>query len=110
MSEPKELTTAELLAANIDSLSTDQLVRRSAIISMQKNEREMELAIFENDKFRQSKEEKARMRRISVENSEAERAKTLAEQSGCAHNTGGEGLSGFFQGDGAIYGSSTAGL
>ena len=110
MPEPKELTTAELLAANIDSLTTDQLVRRSAIISMQKNEREMELAIYENDKFRNAKEERIRMRKIAVENSAAERAKTEAEQLGCAHNTGGEGLSGFFAGDGSIYGSATAGL
>lgn len=105
-----ELTTEQLLNADLDDLTTEQLTRRSLLINLQKAERESELANYENEKFQTAKNERIRMREIAIANSEAERAKTKQEQAGCAHKTGGEGLTGFFSGDGAIYGTSTAGL
>ena len=109
---PKRIikSEAELMAADISTLTEQELGRRSLMLNIRKAERESEMIENQNEEYQTKKEEKLRMKRIAVENAEAERQKTRQEQEGCAHKTGGEGLGGFFQGDGAIYGTSTAGL
>lgn len=110
MAEHKEMTEQELLSASLMNLSPELLAKRSAIINIRKMERELEVSSNDNEEYQIKKREKIRMREIAIANSAAERAKIQAEQGGCNHKTGGQGLAGWFQGDGAIYGSSTAAL
>lgn len=110
MSEHKQMTEQELLSADLMVLSEDQLAKRSLIINIRKAERELEVSANENEEFQTKKKERMRMKEVAIANSKAERQKIDGEQMNCAHKTGGEGLAGFFQGDGSIYGTSTVAL
>jgi hypothetical protein len=100
----QEITVEQLLSADPMSLSVDDIMRRSAIINMQKAERELEIAQEQNSRFRDEKE--ARLKRVEVN---MQQIKATQEEESrirelCKHKTGGKDRQGFFNGDGDIYG------
>ncbi|MGA7907324.1 MAG: hypothetical protein WCA16_07970 [Candidatus Sulfotelmatobacter sp.] len=109
MSEAKKLLgEAEFLSADLSTLTTDDLTRRAMSISLRKAERELEQVSYENEKVLAEKKERQRVAEMKTENIRAERERRENEQRGFQHKTGGEGLLGFFNGDGNLYGYSVA--
>jgi hypothetical protein len=107
MSEP--MNDKQLLAVvDTSTLSNEQLLRRSALVTMRKAEREMALAEYQNQKFEDDQETKRIMHEAKIENIKAIQDKEIRERSMCKHKTGGMDKPGFFNGDGERYGSSTA--
>jgi hypothetical protein len=104
----KQMTEQELLAADVMSLSKEQIEQRITIINLRAAERASEHIANENAKFQEQKNERERMRRVALDNQKKEQEKIQQEQQACSHCTGGEGYQGWFSGDGSIYGSATA--
>ena len=108
MAEEKKLTDKQLLEADTSTLTNEQILRRSALVTMRKSEREMALVEYQNQKFEDDQETKRRMNKAKVENINAIRDKEDRERRQCKHKTGGMDKQGFFNGDGERYGSCTA--
>jgi len=106
MNEPKQLSDAELLAADSSQLTTEQLQRKITVINLRKAERELTLVDHENAKFEQERETLRLRNDNRKKDIEHIQAKTSAEQSTCAHMVGGLGLDGILNGDGGPYGAS----
>jgi len=101
-------TEKELIAiSDLSLLTKEEIELRTLYINSRKADRELALVQQENQKFEDKQEEKARVRKINLENARLEKEKRDGEMAQCAHMTGGEGLAGLFQGDGALYGSAT---
>jgi hypothetical protein len=108
MNTERKLSEAELLAANVMDLSESQMAQRSMVIRLRKEERELILVDHQNQKFQQEQEAAETRARAGRDSHDAETLRIKTEQAGCRHMTGGEGRGGWFNGDGALYGSSTA--
>jgi hypothetical protein len=106
--EPRKLTEAELLTANVMDLNESQIAQRSAIIKLRREERELTLIDHQNREFSQKQEAAESKAKAGRDAMLAEQDRIKAEQQGCRHMTGGEGRGGFFAGDGALYGSATS--
>ena len=102
------LSDDQLLKADTSTLTNEQIIRRSALVTMRKAEREMALIEFENQKFEDDQETRRRMMNAKTENIKAEQELHDRERTLCKHKTGGMDKPGFFNGDGERYGSSTA--
>lgn len=100
MPESKRLSYAELMAADPDTLSTDEMNRRLALTNLKKAEREMELVETQNQKFQDEKIDRKRIADTKSTIIEEEKNRIAREQSICKHKTGGKGLPGFYNGDG----------
>ena len=103
-----KLTDDQLLQANTSDLDNEQILRRSALVNLRKLEREEELTEYQNQKFRDDRETRNRMRDAKTENIAAEKDRIDRERRICKHKTGGMDKAGFFNGDGERYGSCTA--
>lgn len=104
----EQMNDSQLLVADTSTLSNDQLLRRSALINIRKAERELDLAEYQNQKFRDDRETARRMNQAKIENIKAIHDKEKRERSLCKHMTGGMDKPGFFNGDGDKYGTCTA--
>ena len=102
--ERKLMTMDELLQAPIDSLTTEQLSRRSQIIVLMKQERELEVVNEQNRRFSEEKEQRNKQIAVNLENIKREQEENQRIRKMCKHNTGGKDRPGFFSGDGDIYG------
>jgi len=102
--EKKLLTMDELLAANVDSLTTEQLSRRSQIIVLMKQERELEVVNEQNRKFSEEREQRQKQIRETLRNIQQQHEENQRIHKMCHHKTGGKDRAGFFQGDGDVYG------
>lgn len=96
----KELTTEEILAADVASLTPDQMQTRIQILQVLKAQQELEVAEHQNRAFQDAKEERQRQARNKTTIIEAEAERVQNEQSACKHQSGGKGMTGFFNGDG----------
>jgi hypothetical protein len=102
----KQFTTQQLIDANPDDLSIEQIQRRTALIVMRNSEVNLELLQEQTQKHLENKAEAARRAKqlrdqCAKDQAENERVKRL-----CFHKTGGQDKKGFFSGDGQIYGYS----
>lgn len=104
----EQLEDKQLLVADTSTLSNDQLMRRSALINIRKAERELDLAEYQNQKFRDEQETRRMMNQAKIENIKAIQDKEAREKLMCKHMTGGMDKPGFFNGDGDKYGTCTA--
>ena len=101
MPEPtKRMTYQELMAAEPDDLSVEDLQRRINLTALKKAEREVEMVENQNVDYQDKKAEKKRVADgktiiIADENARIERERSI-----CKHKTGGKGLPGFYNGDG----------
>ena len=90
----------ELIEADPDTLTDEELGRRIRLTELKKSEREVELVESQNAKYQDEKEEKKRVADgktiiIAQENDRLDR-----ERNTCRHKSGGKNLPGFFNGDG----------
>lgn len=102
--EEKKMTIEELLNAPMDSLSLEDMSRRSQVIILMKAERELEVVNEQNRVFSEVKEQRQRQIRVNLENIAREYAENERIRKMCKHQTGGKDRQGFFAGDGDIYG------
>src|SRR5580698_5758850 len=104
MTEKKSMTIQELLDAPLDSLTVEDMGRRSQVILLMKAERALEVVNEQNRKFTEEKEQKQKQIRTNLEQIAAQHAEDQRVKKLCRHKTGGKDRPGFFQGDGDIYG------
>lgn len=93
-------TNTEIMAADIDTLTDEEVVRKMNLANLRKAEREIALVEEQNDQFALHKEEKKRKAVHGKMTEEEERSRLQNERSACYHKSGGKGRAGFFQGDG----------
>ncbi len=99
-----KLTEAELMAADPDSLSNDDLARRVNMATLRKAERELQLVESQNQEFADKREDRKRIAENKTKTLQQETERIERERTNCAHKTGGKDRAGFFNGDGSIYG------
>jgi hypothetical protein len=102
--DPKTMTVQDLLDAPIDTLSNDDMARRSAIVNLMKSERELEVVNEQNRRYQEEKDARQKRSLINLENIKREQEENERVQKICKHMTGGKDRPGFFNGDGDIYG------
>jgi hypothetical protein len=96
----KEMSTEEILAADVASLTPQQMQTRIQILQVLKAQQELEVAEHQNREFQDKKEERIRQARNKTAIIEAEAELIRNTQNSCLHKSGGKGRAGFFQGDG----------
>lgn len=106
--EAKQLNEAELMAADPSTLSDAQILRRINLANLRKAERELHLVEEQNQNFADRQDEKKRVAKAKTEVMEANAESERIRRTACRHKTGGLGLHGFLNGDGKIYGYSSA--
>ncbi len=99
-SDKKEMTTEEILAADVASLTPQQMQTRIQILQVLKAQQELEVAEHQNREFQDKKEERIRQAKNKTVIIEVEAERIRNEQASCKHKSGGKGRSGFFAGDG----------
>ena len=99
-----KMTMDELLSAPIDSLTTEQVSRRSQLILLLKAERELDVVNEQNRRFNEERDQRQRQIRVNLENIAREQEENKRIRKMCKHNTGGKDRPGFFSGDGDVYG------
>lgn len=91
---------AELISAEPDTLTDEELGRRIRLTELKERERNLELVESQNTKFQEEKAEKKRVADSKTVIIEQENERLNRERSICKHKSGGKGLPGFFNGDG----------
>jgi hypothetical protein len=99
-SDKRDLSTEEILAADIASLTPQQMQTRIQVLQVLKAEQELEVAEHQNRAFQDAKEERQRQAANKTQIIEAEAQRLHDEQRTCKHQSGGKGMAGFFNGDG----------
>lgn len=105
-----KLTADDLMNADPLTLTPEQIAMRRELVKLKTEEIALEKTRFENQKYIEEKLARENKAKAGRESHEAFLQKQRDEQAACWHKTGGSGLGGFFAGDGAVYGSATAGL
>ncbi len=100
MTEAKRMSYAELIEADPDTLSAEDLMRRINLTQLKKAEREVELTESQNQIFQDKKSEAKRVAEAKSIIIEDEQNRLDRERNMCKHKTGGKGLTGYFNGDG----------
>jgi hypothetical protein len=96
----RELSTEEILSAEVASLTPAQMQTRIQILQVLKAQQDLEISEHANRKFQDEKEERIRQARNKTKIIEMEQARISNEKSACKHKSGGKGLAQFFSGDG----------
>ncbi|MCU1305171.1 MAG: hypothetical protein JWQ87_5455 [Candidatus Sulfotelmatobacter sp.] len=105
MSEPtKHRNIEELLVADINTLTVDEMTRRQSVVTLMKAERELEVVNEQNRRFQDDKETRQRQVSSNLENIRKQDEENARVQKMCRHKTGGKDRQGFFMGDGDVYG------
>jgi len=94
------LSYQELVEADPDTLSQEDLLRRINLTQLKKAEREVELTESQNQVFQEKKLEQKRVAEAKTIIIEDENNRLEREHNMCKHKTGGKGLTGYFNGDG----------
>jgi hypothetical protein len=108
MADLKKMTIQELLEAPLEDLSVDEMVKRGQVITLMRQERELEVVNSQNQQFADQKEQRQRESKVKRENIAQEYAENQRIKGLCKHKTGGKDRQGFYQGDGDIYGYAVA--
>jgi hypothetical protein len=104
----RRLTEKELLAADIDDLTTDELQRRLTVVSLRTQMMAMQKTQQEVHDWEIRQRDKLVQQAAKIQSVKDQMAKIEADQRACRHLTGGTGAAGWTNGDGLIYGASTS--
>lgn len=96
----EKLTYEQLMKADPEDLSVDDLTRRLNLTNLKKAEREVELVESQNQIFQDQKQDRKRVADTKSTIFTEEDNRIKKERSICKHKTGGKGLPGFYNGDG----------
>lgn len=95
-----KMSYLDLMSADPETLSMEDLTRRINLTSLHKAEREVELVESQNQVFQDQKTDKKRVADVKTAIIIEGRERIHGEQTRCQHKTGGKGLTGFHNGDG----------